>query len=108
MQATVIININNTIKTFETSEDATAYLLRYNKLVDNQKAFVLDTLRHHGRITHNYALAHLITRLSAIIAILKDEGIDLEGTWGENNVDYIYSIKVKKMVTNIFGEEEFL
>jgi hypothetical protein len=44
-----------------------------------QEQIVVQHLRENGKITRNWALSQRITRLAAIIANLKNSGLEIEG-----------------------------
>ena len=44
----------------------------------SQKEFVINELKLHGFITRNKCLRNYISRLSAIIFVLRDEGFEFE------------------------------
>lgn len=56
----------------------------------SQRQFVVNKLKTDGFITRNFALKNFISRLSAIILTLKEEGWNIEGK--DDNGDYIYII----------------
>ena len=55
---------------------------------------VRNKLKEDGFITRNYCLEMRITRLSAIIMVLKEEGWDLKGSWlkTEHGKDFKYEV----------------
>lgn len=56
-----------------------------------QQKWVIEQLTKHGRVTRNQALAHYISRLSAIIFDLKEVGYEFSvGRCGKENRDYEY------------------
>lgn len=57
----------------------------------SQKQFVINKLNTNGFITRNYCLKNYISRLSALILNLKNEGWNIEGR--DDNGDYIYEVK---------------
>lgn len=57
----------------------------------SQRQFVVNKLKTDGFITRNFALKNFISRLSAIILTLKEEGWNIEGK--DDNGDYIYEVK---------------
>ena len=64
-----------------------------------QRKFVIDKLLTDGFISRNYCLKNYISRLSAIILNLKEEGWEIEGKWVDN--DFYYDVKgspLKKVV----------
>lgn len=56
----------------------------------NQKQFIINKLNKDGFITRNFALKNYISRLSAIILNLKNEGWKIEGR--NDGGDYIYEV----------------
>jgi len=69
-----------------------------------QKELVINKLRTDGFISRNWALSQYITRLSALILTLKQEGWELEG---ENEKrDFYYKVKgspFKKIIYKVEG-----
>lgn len=72
--------------------------------IKTQKDWVRNRLNTYGFVTRNQALAFYITRLGAIIADLKLEGMEITGNyvdlgttgmWGGPSKDYKYKL-VKK------------
>ena len=82
---------------FGSTEEATAFLMKQNKAPINQKKFIREQLMEYKTVSRNFALSHYITRLGAIIANLKDDGFEIEGAFGNNGVDYIYTLKDAKL-----------
>ena len=68
---------------------------------DTQRKQVIDQLEEHGEVTRNWCLARYISRLSAIILNLKNEGWDLEGHWRkyDRGKDFVYSVVSKPKKT---------
>ena len=68
----------------------------------SQKTFVKQELAKHGFITRNKCLRNYISRLSAIIFDLKDEGFEFETKFVENTTaygterDFVYLWKNRK------------
>ena len=62
-----------------------------NKQMKSQKQLIKDQLDEFGEVSRNFALRNYISRLAAIIAILKKEGMDFDTE--ERNGDYFYMIK---------------
>ena len=56
-----------------------------------QKQIVINKLKTDGFITRNYCLKIFISRLGAIIDMLKKEGWQIEGR--NDNGDYLYEVK---------------
>ena len=54
----------------------------------SQKDFVKNELKLHGFITRNKCLRNYISRLSAIIFVLRDEGFEFETKFVENQTAY--------------------
>lgn len=59
----------------------------------SQELWVRIVLKDHGEISRNHALENRVTRLAAIIRLLKNKGWGIEGE--ERNGDYIYKLKWK-------------
>jgi hypothetical protein len=59
-----------------------------NKL--SQKDKVLKLMREQGFVTRNWALQNYISRLSAIMLDLKNEGVNFEA--GDYGTDYKYTL----------------
>lgn len=57
----------------------------------SQKQWVKEQLHQYGEVTRNQALQNHITRLSAIILNLKNEGYDLHPF--ARGGDYVYAIE---------------
>ena len=55
-----------------------------------QKSWVLSQLETNGEISRNQCLANFISRLGAIVLVLKNEGWELEGEW--RGGDYVYKL----------------
>ena len=68
----------------------------------SQKTFVKQELAKHGFITRNKCLRNYVSRLSAIIFDLKDEGFEFETKFVENTTaygterDFVYLWKNRK------------
>lgn len=60
----------------------------------NQKKFIIDHLLEHGSISRNYCLSNYISRLGALVSVLKDEGWKLEGKYVKTSrgKDYVYNL----------------
>ncbi len=56
----------------------------------SQKEIVREKLLEDGSVTRNWCLANYITRLAAIIALLKAEGYQIEAK--DEGGDYRYSL----------------
>ena len=54
----------------------------------SQKEFVKNELKNNGFITRNKCLRNYISRLSAIIFVLRDEGFEFETKYLENPTNY--------------------
>ena len=54
----------------------------------SQKEFVKNELKNNGFITRNKCLRNYISRLSAIIFVLRDEGFEFETKFVENKTAY--------------------
>lgn len=57
----------------------------------SQKDIVKDKLKTTGEITRNWCLSQYISRLSAIIQILEQEGWEFETS--SRGGDYVYTLK---------------
>lgn len=55
-----------------------------------QKSWVKGILLKEGSISRNFALKNYVSRLGAIICLLKKEGLEIEGKNHEG--DYVYSL----------------
>lgn len=77
---------------FSSTEDATEWLMRYNQPPKNQKKFIKEHLLLNGSVSRNFALARYISRLGAIISVLKEEGLDINGEYGQDGINYIYTL----------------
>lgn len=55
-----------------------------------QKQWVIDQLQTYGEVTRNQALQHFISRLGAIVLVLKNEGYDLIAE--QRGSDYVYKL----------------
>lgn len=55
----------------------------------------MEELISHGRVTRNWALGNFISRLGAIILVLKNEGMAIEGKYIKSGqgTDFVYSIE---------------
>lgn len=58
----------------------------------SQKQWVINRLLEYGGISRNTALKHNVTRLSALILMLRREGWDFETIRHDGN--YIYKTKI--------------
>jgi len=56
----------------------------------SQKQWVIDQLQTYGEVTRNQALQHFISRLGAIVLVLKNEGYDLIAE--QRGSDYVYKL----------------
>jgi hypothetical protein len=61
----------------------------------SQKDWVVKLLNEHGEISRNYCLQNYISRLSAIILMLKKEGWEFGADYRAVNggQDFIYKVK---------------
>jgi hypothetical protein len=66
----------------------------------SQKTKVLKLMREQGYVTRNWALSNFISRLSAIILDLKQDGVNIEGGWKEG--DFVYKLLDKPVRTEVF------
>lgn len=66
----------------------------------SQKQKVLKYLRENGFVTRNWALQNYISRLSAIMLDLKNEGVNFEA--GDKGNDYVYTLKDKPKETIVY------
>lgn len=69
-----------------------------------QKQQVIRWLEEYGEVTRNQCLSHFVSRLSAIIQVLENEGYDF--TTEHRGGDYVYKlttapVKPKKIVHKI-------
>jgi biotin-(acetyl-CoA carboxylase) ligase len=64
-----------------------------------QLNWVKQQLRQNGQISRNEALRNYISRLGAIILVLKKQGWQFETEWKEG--DYIYKLKVAPVIRKI-------
>ena len=72
----------------------------------NQKRFVLNQLITKGQVSRNTCLANFISRLGAIMCVLKEDGLKYQGKYDKG--DYIYVIykgqkSLLKKLINIYG-----
>lgn len=58
-----------------------------------QKQRVIDQLNEHGFVSRNWCLSQYITRLAALVILLKGEGWELVGE--ERGGDYCYKVATK-------------
>lgn len=71
----------------------------------SQKDFVLKELRLQGFVTRNWCLQNFISRLSSIMLILKQEGINFSTEHMENgDFKYVLIDKPKNVVYRVNGE----
>ena len=70
----------------------------------SQKQIVLKHMRETGSVSRNWALQNYISRLSAIMLDLKNEGVNFETR--QDGGDYVYSLldKPQKVVYRVNGE----
>lgn len=73
-----------------------------------QKKFVEDQLKEKGEVSRNFCLGNFITRLGAIIFMLKEEGWDFDTEWrpnakpdGSKGKDFIYRVKQRPKARRI-------
>lgn len=61
----------------------------------NQKRFVLNQLITKGQVSRNTCLANFISRLGAIMCVLKEDGLKYEGSYvkEKRGNDYVYKVK---------------
>ena len=59
---------------------------------NTQKTFVLKHLLEHGTISRNFCLKCYISRLGALIHLLKTEGLNIIPETGRNHGDYVYRL----------------
>lgn len=62
-----------------------------------QEQWVKAQLLDKGSISRNEALRNYISRLGAITFDLREQGLDIEGTWvkTEQGRDYVYTLKTR-------------
>lgn len=60
----------------------------------NQKRFVLSQLLKKGQVSRNTCLSSFISRLGAIMCVLKDGGLKYNGCYDKG--DYVYKVKGQK------------
>lgn len=75
--------------------------------IDTQKKWVAQELLKNGRISRNTALKNYVSRLGAIMAQLKDIGVQFNTKesevltpWGDVGSDYVYEIDLDDVPTN--------
>lgn len=71
----------------------------------SQKDWVKKQLLENGTISRNECLRNYISRLGAIIAVIKDEGFEFETKYQDG--DYVYNLKnspYKKVEYRVQGE----
>lgn len=63
--------------------------------------WVRKTLLEHGEVTRNQALERYISRLGAIIFNLREEGLDIVGSWRkyDGGKDYVYTLRTRPTKT---------
>lgn len=66
----------------------------------SQKDIVLKQMRQFGYVTRNWCLQRFISRLSSIMLILKQEGVNFETKQVEG--DYVYRLLDKPQVKEYF------
>jgi len=73
-----------------------------------QLLWVKQQLRQHGQVSRNDALANYISRLGAIILVLKREGWKIEGEYGvridgrgRGGRDYFYNLKQAPVIRKV-------
>lgn len=71
-----------------------------NKVMKNQKSFVINQLITKGQVSRNLCLKNFISRLGAWMCILKEQGLKYEGHYTENR-DYVYKVKGQKRLLKI-------
>jgi hypothetical protein len=57
-----------------------------------QKQIVLKQLQENGTVSRNWALQNYISRLSALIHILKEDGYKIEPVHKNRKINYEYRI----------------
>lgn len=92
MKTNITVTFNGIIKDFTSTEDATAFLMRFNNVIKKQNKFVIAKLLKDGAISRNFALANFITRLSARISQIKEMGYETKGAWDIERKDYFYTL----------------
>ena len=74
----------------------------------SQKKWVIEQLLNNGKIGRNECLRNYISRLSAIIKILKNEGWKLRGdfeTIGDSR-DYVYTLRQRGDMPETFNDKQ--
>ena len=62
---------------------------------EKQIVFILKQLKEKGQVSRNTCLSNYISRLGALMCILKEQGLRYEGSYTENR-DYVYKVKGKR------------
>jgi hypothetical protein len=59
-----------------------------------QEDWVKNQLRENGKISRNFCLQNYVSRLGAIIFIIKEQGWDINGHWvkTEHGKDFVYTL----------------
>lgn len=65
-----------------------------------QKQFVINQLLLKGQVSRNTCLSAFISRLGAIMDLLRKEGLKYEGHYVENR-NYVYKVKGQKRLLKI-------
>lgn len=84
------------LKYFQSTEEATEYLMQFNTPVEDQLEYTRKELETKGYISRNSCLVRYYTRLAGVITKLKNEGYDIVGNYGDKKIDYIYTLKGEK------------
>lgn len=64
-----------------------------------QKLFVINQLELKGQVSRNTCLKHFISRLGAIMCLLKEQGLIYKSRYDKG--DYIYEIKGQKRLLKV-------
>lgn len=67
---------------------------------EKQIVFIIKQLKEKGQVSRNLCLKNFISRLGALMCILKEQGLKYEGHYTENR-DYVYKIKGQKRLLKI-------
>lgn len=101
MKTAITLVIDDTSFTFNSTEEATTFLYKFNNPIEDQYKYVKEYLEKHGSISRNHCLSRYITRLSSIICKIRDnENWVITGNYGKNKIDYIYELEDINYVIN--------
>ena len=65
-----------------------------------QRQLVIQHLKENGSISRNYCLQHYVSRLGAIVCLLKSEGYDFETK--DVGGDYVYTLTASPKVRTLY------